>query len=271
VSVILGKRDLEHYKYRWRERLLVRLAHRGADFLIANAAAIKDRLESTWNVSRDKSSVIYNGVDLERFVPASGERRAEVKVQLGVRPEEKLVTIVTHLVPVKGVESFIDGAALAIQEAADVRFVVVGGGDLENMLRKRASSLGVEKEILFAGAVRDVLRYLEASDVGVLTSLSEGLPNAILEYMAMGLPIVATDVGGVRELMGNDAECGFLIPAGQPTTLAARLLPLIRDSQLRALMGRRGRLRAERFFNARRMVLTYEQLYERVSNRLERA
>jgi glycosyltransferase involved in cell wall biosynthesis len=239
--------------------------------MVANAAAIKDRLESTWNVSRDKSSVIYNGVDLERFVPASRARRAEVKEQLGVRPEEHLVTIVTHLVPVKGVEGFIDAAALAIREAADVRFAVVGGGDLENVLRKRACSLGVEKGILFAGAVRDVLTYLEASDVGVLSSLSEGLPNAILEYMAMGLPIVATDVGGVRELMGKDGECGFLVPAGQPTTLAARLLPLIRDPELRALMGRRGRLRAERLFDARRMVVTYEQLYDHLSNRRERA
>jgi len=143
--------------------------------------------------------------------------------------------------------------------------VVVGGGDLENALRRRASSLGIEKDILFVGTVCNVLPYLEAADVGVLSSLSEGLPNAILEYMAMGLPIVATDVGGVGELMGKDAECGFLVPPRQPTTLAERLLLLIRSPELRTCMGRCARLRAERLFDAQRMVVSYEHLYNDLS------
>jgi L-malate glycosyltransferase len=265
VGVILGKRDLGHYKYGLRERLLVRLAHGGADLIVANAAAVKDRLESTWHVPREKSMVIYNGVDLERFAPASRERRAEVKRQLGISPDEYLVTIVTHLVPVKGVDVFVDAAALTAQEASDVRFVVVGGGDLESALKKRACSLRIERGILFAGAVDDVLPYLEAADVGVLSSVSEGFPNAILEYMAMGLPVVATDVGGVGELMGKDADCGFLVEAGQPQMLAGRLLTLIRDPELRARMGHCARLRAERLFDLRQMVIAYERLYDHFS------
>jgi glycosyltransferase involved in cell wall biosynthesis len=132
-------------------------------------------------------------------------------------------------------------------------------------LEERARASGISEHVRFVGEVGDVRLHLEGSDIGVLSSLSEGLPNAILEYMAMGLPIVATEVGGTRELLGEDGECGFLVPAGQPAPLATRLFELFTDPVSRARMGDRGRIRAERMFDARHMAQQYGQLFDRLA------
>jgi glycosyltransferase involved in cell wall biosynthesis len=267
VSVVLAKRDLEHDSYGVRERLLARLAHWGSDVLVSNAGAVKSYLESAWKVAPDRSRVIYNGIVLERFVPASPQRRAAAKKQLGFTPEELVVTAVTHLIPVKGAETFVHAAALVLPQMPRARFAVVGGGQLLPGLEERARSLGISTHVRFVGEITDVRLHLEASDIGALSSLSEGLPNAVLEYMAMGLPIVATNVGGTRELVGPDGECGFLVPAGQAAPFAERVLELFRDPMARARMGERGRIRAERMFDARHMAQEYEELFDRLSTR----
>ena len=131
-------------------------------------------------------------------------------------------------------------------------------------LMDSARSLGIEKRISFCGEVADVVPYLAAADVGVLASMSEGFPNAILEYMAAGLPVVSTDVGGVAELLGENGECGFRVPAGAPAAMADRLVVLLGSPELRLEMGARGRSRAKKIFGLNRMLGQYERLYQRL-------
>ena len=270
LKVILGKRDLEHYRYRWHERHLVRRVNSTCDAIVANAMAVRDRLVRTWGVSKDRVAVIRNGVDLERFVPVSRARRAHMKRELGLRETDCLAVMVTHLVPVKGVETLVDAAATLPREAPNARFVVLGGGPLLDALRERARAVAIGQAITFIGDVSDVVPYLAAADLGVLSSLSEGFPNAVLEYMAMGLPVVATAVGGVPELLGADGDCGYLVPAGAPAAIAERVALLMSDPDLRADMGRRGRLRIEALFGADRMVMEYGRLYDRLVSAAER-
>ena len=264
TKIVLGKRDLGHYWYGRHERLLARLSNRSADAIVANAIAVKAYLEKTWRVPQEKIEVIYNGIDLERFVPASKEWQTRAKRSLGFEGHEPIVAIVTHLTPVKGVDVFVTAAAMVVQETPGARFLVVGGGPLLDALVECARSLGIEKEISFIGEVADVVPYLSAADIGVLASMSEGFPNAILEYMATGLPVVSTDVGGVAELLGEDGECGFRVPAGAPAVMADRLVLLLGSPELRMEMGLRGRRRAKEVFGPNRMLSQYERLYQRL-------
>src|SRR5262249_41820567 len=212
-----------------------------------------------------KVEVIYNGVDLERFAPTSRDHQVRAKRSLGFEGYEPLVAIVTHLTPVKGVEAFVAAAKMVVREAPDTRFLVVGGGPLLDDLWERARRLGIETAICFTGEVADVVPSLTAADVGALSSVSEGFPNAILEYMAARLPVVSTEVGGVAELLGEDGECGFRVPAGVPAAMAHRLVTLVTNPDLRTEMGNLGRRRAEEVFGVGRMVSRYEALYERLT------
>jgi glycosyltransferase involved in cell wall biosynthesis len=264
TKIVLGKRDLGHYRYGWHERLLARFSNRSSDAVVANSIAVKACLKETWRVPQEKVEIIYNGVDLERFAPVSRERQARAKRNLGYEGNESVIAIVTHLTPVKGVEVFVAAAAIVARETPHARFVVVGGGPLLDALMDSARSLGIEKRISFCGEVADVVPYLAAADVGVLASMSEGFPNAILEYMAAGLPVVSTDVGGVAELLGENGECGYRVPAGAPAAMADRLVVLLASPELRLEMGARGRSRAKEIFGLNRMLAQYERLYRRL-------
>jgi glycosyltransferase involved in cell wall biosynthesis len=262
TRIVLGKRDLGHYRYRWYEWLLARFSNRNSDAIVANAVAVKACLEGTWGVPHKKVKVIYNGVDLDRFVPVSRERQMKAKRSLGFEGHEPVVVIVTHLTPVKGVEVFVAAAGIVARETPETRFLVVGGGPLLDTLVEYARSLGIEKRIFFAGEVADVVPYLAAADIGALASISEGFPNAILEYLAMGLPVVSTNVGGVAELLGENGECGFRVPTGTPEAMADRFVALLENPELRVEMGVRGRSRAKEIFGLNRMLGQYERLYQ---------
>jgi len=264
VPVVLAKRNLDSRPYAQRERLLLRFAHRACDHIVANAEAVKQRCETLWNVSSDKISVIYNGVDLRSFVPASHESRAAAKQRLRIEPNHTVVTIVTHLTHVKGADLSIEAAARVVSAAPDVSFLIVGGGPLLEPLRHRVRGLALDGRIRLEGEANDVTPYLAAADIGLLSSRSEGFPNAILEYIAMGLPVVATNVGGVRELVGEDQECGLLVRPGDPEALANAIVALATQQALREHTGRRARLRAVGLFGVDRMVKKYEELYFRL-------
>jgi L-malate glycosyltransferase len=265
IKVVLGKRDLEHYRYRRHERWLTRSANAAADVIVGNAGAVRARLETTWRVPPRKIEVISNGVDLERFLPVGPDDRVVAKRRLGFEGHETVVLIVTHLTDVKAVDTFISAAAAVSREAKSTRFLVVGNGPLLDVLVSQARSLGMERTISFAGEVADVTPYLAAADVGVLSSRSEAFPNAILEYLATGLPVVSTDVGGVAEILGTDDGCGFRVSPGASAMMAKRLATLIECPELRLQMGARGRRRAQALFGVDRMVTAYECLYGRLT------
>jgi glycosyltransferase involved in cell wall biosynthesis len=264
IPVVLAKRNLDSRPYFWRERLLLRLAHRACDHIVANAEAVKQRVESLWNVSSDKISVIYNGVDLRSFVPASHETRAAAKRRLRIESDHTVVTILTHLTRIKGADLSVEVAARVASVVPRVTFLIVGGGPLLEPLRHRIRSLALDGRIRLEGEADHVIPYLAATDIGLLSSRSEGFPNAILEYIAMGLPTVATNVGGVSELVGENQECGFLVQPGNLEALANAIVTLASQPALREQTGLRARLRAERCFSVERMVEKYEELYLRL-------
>jgi glycosyltransferase involved in cell wall biosynthesis len=205
--------------------------------------------------------VIRNGVDVER-APYGPEARAAARRRLGVADEELLVGCVASLYPKKDHRSLIEAFARLEPARLRAQLVMVGSGPLEADLRARAAQLGLANRVMFVGSVPDPPALLPGFDVFALSSRYEGLPNALLEAMAAGLPAVATDVGGVAEVL-EDGVSGLLAPAGDVPALAAALDRLLQDGQLRLEMGRRARELAGRF-DIREVTRRTSEVYERV-------
>src|SRR5204863_9777709 len=142
--------------------------------------------------------------------------------------------------PVKDHEMFLRAAARVRAVVADAAFAIAGEGELMPGLKAFAAELGIADHVYFIGRCDDVASLLFASHVGVLSSKAEGFANAILEYMAVGLPVVATDVGGVREAI-IEGQTGFIVPAGDDAQMAARIIEVLNDDNRAREMGARGK------------------------------
>ncbi len=223
------------------------------DRVVAVSANVGDFCTHHIGLPADKVVVIPSGVDLPPEPPAS---RRQVRAELGIPPEAPLLGVVSRLDPLKGIHFLLQ----ALARIADAWLVVVGDGPQRDSLVALAAELDLIDRVHWAGQRRDVPRLLSAFDLYVQPSLHEGLPNAVLEAMAAGLPVVATAVGGTPELV-VDGVTGLLVPPADPNALAWALASLLRDPDRRQCMGGAGRERVAEHFSVEQMVEKTERLY----------
>jgi glycosyltransferase involved in cell wall biosynthesis len=202
--------------------------------------------------------VIPNGIVLPP--PPTPDRRADARARLGLRDDEVVLGIVARLSAQKAHHVLLEAVAALEPGPRPIRLVIVGGGAEEPRLRALAAELGIAERTLFTGVRDDVREILPAFDVSCLSSVHEGAPLVVLESMAAGVPMVATDCGALRDLV-DDGGDGFLVPVGDPAALAARLARLVDDPQLRADMGARARARAEREYSIETTVQGFQHLF----------
>jgi L-malate glycosyltransferase len=246
-------------RQKWVERAAFRFAHR----VVANSEAVRRQLISE-GVPPAKVSVHYNGLDFERVRIDPGHRREDALELLGLPAHKRFVTIVANLRhPVKDHPMFLRAASRVRQAVPDAGFVIAGEGELMPSLSELAAQLGVANDVFFIGRCEHVAELLFASDVCVLSSRAEGFSNAILEYMAAARPVVVTDVGGAREAV-VEGETGYIVPAGDEESMAARIVELLRDPQAAAIMGERGKRRVEEMFSCPRHVANTLDLYSEI-------
>jgi glycosyltransferase involved in cell wall biosynthesis len=256
--VITNRLDLGHTMKRWHRWALKRLSF-GITRVMANSEGVRTMLTDVEKIDPERIELIYNGVHLDLFQIAPKER-GPVPLAPGDRP----IVVVANLWPVKGHEILFEAAVRVTACYPTAKFVLVGTGTARRaVLEARARALAIDKQILFLGPRQDVPEILSQMEISVLPSLAEGFSNAILESMAAGLPMVATDVGGNREAI-VEGETGFLVPPRDPETLADRILRLLGDRTLARRMGRAGRQRIETTFSLERMVSETERFYERL-------
>lgn len=203
-------------------KALLRLSNRRVDQFHANCEAVGQKAIRAEGISPDRVHIVYNGIDLTLFEGLYQYRRS-MRQRLGLRPDAILYGMVSGLRPEKGVGDFLEAARQMIPSAPRAHFLIVGGGELQAALQARVDQHNLHSRIQLVGAQNDVLPYLAAMDVGVLSSYTEGLSNSLLEYMAAGLPVIATNVGGNREAVG---DAGILVPARNPEALAAAMLQM---------------------------------------------
>ncbi len=224
---------------------------------VADIVTRRERIEPS------KIAVIPNGIDLRRFSPRG--RRAEVRRELGLPDRSPVVVTVGHITRVKGSDVLAAAAPRILEQVPEARFLVVGEGDApqEDELRQQVHDLGLDRRFLLAGDRSNVPDLLEAADLFVLPSRSEGQPNALIEAMAMGLPCVATRVGGVPEIV-TDGEEALLVPSEAPDALAAACVSVLESPALARRLGAAARARAHREHDLGSMVRRYERLYEKL-------
>ena len=264
VKVILSsRRDLGYWK-QWQDRLLLRAVRRIPTGCVANSQAVKQQTVIAERIHPDRIFVVHNGIDCDRFRSDLREEAAALRRRYDVPDGAGIVGVVANYHrAVKGLDYFIKAAAIVAAEIPNVRFFVVGGGSevQDRRLRILLEQRGLQRYFVFTGKQEDIRPFLALFDVGVLPSLSEGFSNSLLEYMAAGLPAVATDVGGNRELV-TDGETGFIVPPASPQALAKKIVPLLKDARLRESLGANARRTVRMQFSIQKMVDSVEKLYE---------
>ena len=246
------------------KRRLNRFLMNKMDVILAVAQGQRDQLVTRQYIREDIVRVVYNGIDLDHFKPRV-EREEQCRL-LGLNSKAPIVGTVARLVHLKGVDVFLKAAEAVLKKFPSTQFVVVGDGPEAHELKRMSQALGIASSVRFLGSRGDVADTARVFNVGVLSSRTEGLPMAILEYMSLSVPVVATNVGGVSEMVGH-GETGLLISEDDPFALAGALEVLLSDPHKARKMGLRGRAKVESCFQISNTVSRTEQLFEKLLRR----
>lgn len=250
----------------WREvhrpkiRIANRLAYRFADRVLANSHSVGELVVREERVPRSRLVVIPNFVDSEAFIPLSTTQRATLRRQVGLGDDDLSIGIVANLHPVKNHRLLLRAAARLAGDWPAVRFVLVGDGPERSSLAQLADSLGIADRVLMPGRIAHVSGLHGIFDISVLTSDEEGFPNSVVEAMAAGRAVVATNVGGVPDAV-EAAVTGLLVAAGDDAAFAKSLDVLLRDPDRRMELGAAGAARARALFHVDGVLGALEQLY----------
>ena len=249
VPAVTSRRDLGY----WQTARIIealRRVNRLATAIVANAEVVGRRTVTIEHALPSQVHVIANGHPGARFeAPAD----PDLRTRLGIPTEARIVGLLANFRPLKRVEDLIQALAQLADDAADVHVLLIGTGPEGADHLRLAESLGLQGRVHVHGVIGDVVPVLKLLTIGVLCSESEGLSNALIEYMACGLPVIASDVGGNPEVV-SDESTGLLYPAGDIPRLTAALRSLLLDPDRAACLGAAGRARFEERYLLDRMV-----------------
>ena len=246
----------------WLQWMIRSMGHVFPDKIITNSHAVRNIFSRN-----GKTQTVYNGIDLSLFDPGTdGER---VRTMLNISKETKLIGTVGHLAPLKGYEELMEAMGKVVREGFDVKLVVVGDAIYPHSQRYKRKLLslvesnGLNDRVIFAGHREDIPELLASFDIFVLPSQSEGFGRVNLEAMAMGKPVISTNVGGIPEVV-VDGVTGILVPPDDPNALSRALMKLLDDPSQRESMGREGRKRVEERFTLQGHVQRIQLIYRDV-------
>jgi glycosyltransferase involved in cell wall biosynthesis len=248
------------------ERILACLSTK----LITLSDELKDELIEMGIGNEKKFAVIPLGLELQPFLK-SDNNKSIFKKELGLFEHTLTVGIVGRLVPVKGHKYFLDAAQIVLKEfsvqrlesgvkSPEIKFVIVGDGELRQELEEYAKSLGIEQDVIFTGFRRDLKEIYADIDILVLTSINEGTPVSLIEAMASGIPVVAVNVGGVPSLV-KDSINGYLVNPGDVMGISHAVLKFLKDPDLCRTMGREGQSAVYPMYDISQLVKRVVTLY----------
>ncbi|MGZ9165182.1 MAG: glycosyltransferase family 4 protein [Anaerolineales bacterium] len=264
VKVLRGgmRGDIDKLKRRpfWKQRF--RALCQGVDSFVVISHEIDQELTAL-GVPSQKRAFIPNGVDTETFAPLTDSHKKNLRAELLLSADGPLVLYLGRLTSEKRVDHLISIWPTMRSAFPQAQLLIVGAGPEEPRLRTQSMSIpGVE----FTGQVNDPLSYLQAADLFVLPSATEGLSNSLLEAMSTGLPVLATSVGGTPDVITH-GENGYLIPPDDPPALETGLIDLLANPSLCAHMGAQGRRRIQTDFSLESVANRLAALYERLGAR----
>jgi len=242
--------------------IIDRLLRSTTDIAVGVSKAVKDFMIRGRSIPEEKIRVIWNGVRLERYQDVPAEKVSAFRQRLQVPAEARLVGTVTCLREEKGNRYLIEAAAQLAKQHPQVYFVFVGDGPLRQALQQQARDAGIGERVIFTGFVPDIPPALAAFDVVAIPSLREGFGLAMVEAMAAGKPVVASNVGGLAEIAENEVSA-LLVPPADATALAQALERLLTDTGLAQRLAHQAREHSRKFSieaNVRELEALYEAL-----------
>jgi L-malate glycosyltransferase len=234
--------------------------HRQVDCFIAASEAIRQMLIGD-GVPEERTVTVHEGIDVEHVVAAP---LVDVHHAFFLPHGAPIVGNVAALVPHKGQRHLIEAAHIVVQKLPDVRFVILGEGELREALERLVREYRLEKHVLLPGFRTDVLGCLKSFDLFVMSSVTEGLGTSLLDAMACARPIVATEAGGIPEVVSHGVT-GLLVPPRDHAAMAAAIIALINDTTRRQQMGAAGFARVNEKFSVERMIAGTAAVYARVA------
>jgi glycosyltransferase involved in cell wall biosynthesis len=230
VRNIQSEVEYNYYDPRW-QRTLERATVPLANIITANAPAVAVDYRQFSGAPAEKVVTVPNGIDVKAIHRLTPAKRAEKRVTLGLGPNDVVVGTVARLAKEKDFETFLRAVALARGELLALRSVIIGGGPLRAHLESFAASLGLANFVQFLGERKDVGEVIQCYDAFLLTSVIEGMPNAVMESQLLGVPVVATRAGGTVDLI-RDGETGLLASIGDYQALASCIVRLFTEDGL---------------------------------------
>jgi len=246
--IISSRREIGKWKkfYHW---WITRLGNCFSDYVIACSEEVKKYTIKKEKLKEERIKVIYNGINLKEF-----------PFQKTFRKREKKVGVIANFYPEKGHRIFLQGVPHIKREFPETEFVMVGDGELRKDMENLCREIGIEDTVKFLGVREDIPQILSSIQVLVIPSLREGLPNVLLEAMAVGTPVVATRVGGIPEVITHGRE-GFLIPPSDPQSIIRSVCFILSHPEKAEEMREKGRKLVENRFSLERMVKDYQEFY----------
>ncbi len=262
--VVSSKRDMGFSKNK-KILLAYRFINPFITKIISVSEAVKKQVHVQEKTSLNKIVTIYNGLDINKF--NNVKHNSTLKKELNLSSSSAIVGLLANISPVKGIEYLIYAASKVLKQFHDVQFIIIGSciPSDENLahfskLKTLVKELKLENNFFFIGSRKDIPAILSIIDISVLSSLSEGFSNAIIESMAAAKPLVVTDVGGNSEAVINK-KTGFVVPPYDSDRLAQAISILLNNPKLGKTMGEVGRKRAEQVFSIETMINRIENLY----------
>jgi len=222
--------------------------------------AVRQALIRNEGLPKTRVGVIHNGVDVNRFSRDCGDR-AVVRKEIGVAPGDLVIVQVARLDYLKDHATAIRMLEIVLQQRSNVQLILVGDGPERSGIESLVNERNLVSNVRFMGQRSDVPRLLAAADIFLLTSISEGIPLTVIEAMATKLPVVATNVGGLAELV-EEGQTGLLAAQGASEELARCIIRLAESPELRRTLGEAGRQRAHLKFSETQMHNAYVDLFE---------
>ena len=230
-----------------------------ADCYIAISEKIKEVMVAD-GITADRIFVVHSGIDLTRFAGAAHDY---LRPEFQLRPDQPVVINVAHLAGHKGQQFLIRAIPHVLEAIPGVRFFIIGEGELMAELQALAASLGIDQSLAFTGFRQDVGAFYHIADLFVMSSVQEGLGTAVLDALALGKPVVATDAGGIPEII-KDGATGCLVEAASPRALARGIIQMLAHKDKAQQMARRGQALVKEQFSIDAMVENNLAVYRRI-------
>jgi glycosyltransferase involved in cell wall biosynthesis len=243
---------------KFHRRLINNFLARCSDVVVAVSETVKKDVLTYDGLPDNRVRVIYNGIDTERFLNLDGSL---IRSAFGISSEAPVVGTVGRLTLQKGQKYLLDAVSMLKEKFHQIVLLIIGDGPMRDELENHIRSLGIDKNVILLGTRRDIPQLLSAMDIFVLPSLWEGLPNALIEAMAAGKAIIATDIPPIREII-NSEKIGILVPVKDSKAIGSSIELLLNNKTLTDNFGKSAKDRAFSYFNIETTVDRYINLFE---------